>query len=127
MAEKCRWLWGDEFKGFAAAADSVGRDSLIECCQFAPFVNGQSKQVHVSDLSVCDDSIGFEDLNDTDVVRPKAMAWRLTNLAKDGKHSRHVSRPVRVVRVAGNPDKSIFGNRTGYPGFLALFRKPAMG
>jgi hypothetical protein len=39
-------------EGFAAAADSIGRDSLIEGCQFAPLVNGQPKQVHAGDLSV---------------------------------------------------------------------------
>jgi len=119
-------LWDDAFKGFAAAADSVGGNSLIERCQFAFFVNGQSQQEHVGNLSMCDERIGFEDSKDTDVLRPEAMTWRLTKPAQDVKHSRHIPRPVWVVRVAGNADKSIFGERTGCPGLLTLFHEPAM-
>ena len=127
FAVTAQWSWDDEFKGFATTANSIDWNSLIERCQFASFVNGQAQQVHVGDLSMCDDRIGFEDLKDTDVLRPEAMARGLTKLAKDGKYSRHIPWPVWVVRVAGNADKSIFGERTGCPGLLALFREPAMG
>jgi hypothetical protein len=88
--------WDEEFKGFAAAANSIDWDSLIERCQFAPFVNGQSKEIHVGDLRMCDDHI-------------------------------HIPRPVRVVRVAGNADESVFRERTGCPGLPTLFHEPAMG
>ena len=110
-----------------AAANSMDWNSLIERCQFAPFVNGQSQQVHVGDLSMRDDHIRFEDLKDTDVLRPEVMARRLTKPAKDGKYSGDIPWPVWVVRVAGNADKSIFGERAGCPGLLTLFREPAMG
>lgn len=61
--------WDDDFEGLAAAADGFDRDSLIERCQFALFVNRQSQQVHFGDLSMRDDRIGFEDSKDTDVLR----------------------------------------------------------
>ena len=120
-------LRNDELKGFATTANSSGWNSLVEGCEFAPFVNSQPQQVHVGDLSMGDDHIRFEDLKGTGVVRPEVMASGVTKLAKDGKHSRHIPWPVRVVRVAGNADKSIFSERTGCPGLLALFHEPAMG
>jgi hypothetical protein len=76
---------------------------------------------------MCNERIGFDDLKDTDVLRPEVMAWGFTKPAKDSKHSRNVPRPIRVVRVAGNANKSIFGERTRCPTMLALFREPAMG
>jgi hypothetical protein len=120
-------LWDDEFKGFAATANRIGWNSLIERCQFAPFVKGQSQQVDVGDLRMGDDRIRFEHWKDTDILSPKVMAWGLTKLAKNGKYSRDIPWPVWVVRVAGNADKSIFGQRTGCPGLVTLFREPAMG
>jgi hypothetical protein len=120
-------LGGDEFKGFAATANGADWNSLIERCQFASFVKGQSQQVDVGDLNMGDDRIGFEDLKDTDILSPKVMARGLTKLAKDGKYSGDVPWPVWVVRMAGNADKSIFGQRTSCPGLGTLFREPAMG
>ncbi len=120
-------LRDDEFKGFATTANSVNWYSLIERCQLATFVNGQSQQVYIGDLNMCDDRFGLEDLKDTDIFRPEVMAWGPAQLPKNGQHSRDISWPVWVVRVAGNADKSIFGDRTGCPSILALFRKPAMG
>ena len=120
-------LRNDELKGFATTANSIGRNSLVEGCEFAPFVNGQAQQVQVGDLRVGDDRVGFEDLKDTDIHSPKVMTFGLRKLVKDGKHSRHIPWPVWVVRVAGNADKSIFGQRTGCPGLVTLFREPAMG
>ena len=83
--------------------------------------------VNVAELSTRDDHFGFQDLKDTDVLRPEVMVWGFTKPTKDSKHSRHVPRPVRVVRVAGNANKSIFGEWTRCPTMLALFREPAMG
>ena len=127
VAVMAQLLWDDEFKGFATTANSIDWNSLIERCQFASFVKGQSQQVDVGDLNMCDDRIGFEDLKDTDILRPKVMAWGLTKLAKDGKYGGDIPWPVWEVRVAGNADKSIFGQRTGCPGLVTLFREPAMG
>jgi hypothetical protein len=126
VAVMVQLLWDDEFKGFAATGNSIDWNSLIERCQFALLVNGQSQQVYISDLSMCDDCIGFEDLKDTDVLRPEVMAWGLTKLTKNIKYSGYIPWPVWVVRVAGNADKSIFGERTGRPGLLTLFREPTM-
>ncbi len=126
MKFSLRPLWDDEFKGFAATGNSIDWNSLIERCQFTPFVNGQSQQVGVGDLNMRDDCIGFEDLKDTDVLRPEMMARGLTKLTKDVNYSDYIPRPVWVVRMAGNADKSIFGERTGCPGLLTLFREPTM-
>jgi hypothetical protein len=79
-------LWDDEFKGFATTANSSNWNSLIERCQFTTCVNGQSQQVHIGDLSMGDDRIGLEDLQDTDILSPDVMAWGLAQLAKDGKY-----------------------------------------
>jgi len=76
---------------------------------------------------MCDDRIGLEDVQDTDILSPDVMAWGLAQLAKDGKYGCDISWTIWVVRVAGNADKSIFGDRTGGPGLLTLFREPAMG
>jgi hypothetical protein len=127
FAVTAQWLWDDEFKNLATTANSIDWNSLVERCELASFVNGQAQQVHVGDLRVGDDRVGFEDLKDTGVLRPEAMARGLTELAKDGKDSRHVPWAVRVVWVAGNPDKFIFSERTGCPGVLALFSEPPMG
>ena len=127
VAVMAQLLGDDEFKGFATPANSVDWNSLIERCQFASFVKGQSQQVDVCDLNMGDDCIGFEDLKDTDILSPKVMAWGLTKLAKDGKYGGDIPWPVWEVRVAGNADKSIFGQRTGCPGLVTLFREPAMG
>jgi len=118
--------WDNEFEGLAAAADGFDGDSPIERCKLAFFVNGQPQQVHVGDLGMCDDRTGFEDSKNTDVLRPEVMTWRLTKPAQDVKHSRHVPRSVGIVWVAGNADKSIFGERTGCPCLLTLFHEPAM-
>jgi hypothetical protein len=120
-------LWDDEFKSFATTENRVNWNSLIERCQFTPFVKGQSQQVDVGDLGMSDDGIGGEDLEDTDLLSPKVMARGLTKLAQDGKYSQDIPRPVWVVRVAGNADKSIFGQSTGRPGPMTLIREPAMG
>ena len=74
VAVMAQLLWDDEFKGFAPTANSIDWNSLIERCQFASFVKGQSQQVDVGDLNMCDDRIGFEDLKDTDILSPKVMA-----------------------------------------------------
>jgi hypothetical protein len=50
-------------------------------------VNRQAEQVDIGDLNMGDDRIGFEDLKDTDILGPEAMAWSLTKLAKDGNYS----------------------------------------
>ncbi len=119
--------WKDEFEGFAAAADSSGWGALIERRQFAPLVRGQSQQVGICDLGMGNDRIGFEDLKDADIFHPKAVARGSTKPAKEGKHSRDISRPVGVVRVAGDTDKAVFRERTGRPGLPAFFREPAVG
>ena len=119
-------LWNNDLKGFATAAYRIAWNSPIERCQFAPFVNGQSQQVHIGDLSVCDDRIGFEELKDTDVLRPELMPRSFTKLTKDVKYSRHIPRSIWIVRMAGNADKSIFGEGAGCPRRLTLFRKPTM-
>lgn len=54
------------------------------------------------------------------------MTRRLTKPAQDVKNSRHISRPVWIIRMAGDGDESIFGDRTGCPGFLTLFHEPSM-
>ena len=126
VAVMVQLLWDDEFKGFTTTANRIDWDSLIERRQFALLVNGQSQQVHLSDLDMGDDHIGFEDLKDADVFGPEVMAWGFTKLAKDVKNSGHIPWPVWVVWVAGNADKSIFGDRTGRPGLQTLFREPTM-
>jgi hypothetical protein len=120
-------FWDDQFEGFATAANTINRDSLIERCQFATFLNGQSQQVHIRDLGMCNDRIGLDDLKDADIFSPEVMAWRLTQLAKDGKHGGDVPGPIWVVRVAGNAGESILGDRTACPGLLTIFGEPAMG
>jgi len=120
-------LWDDEFKSFATTENRVNWNSLIERCQFTPFVKGQSQQVDVGDLNMGDDRIGFKDLKDTDILSPKVMAWGLTKLAQDGKYSRDIPWPVWVVWVAGNADKSVFAQRTGRPSLVTPFGEPAMG
>ncbi len=125
--ERGEHLWGDEFKGLSAAANRVDWNSLIERCQFAPFVKGQSQQVNVGDLSMRDDGVRFEDLQDTDIFRPEVMAPGFTKAAQDGMYGRDVPWPVWVVRMAGNAHESIFGQRTGCPGLVALVCEPAMG
>jgi hypothetical protein len=127
VAVMAQLLWDDEFKGFATTANSTDWNSLIERCQFASFVEGQSQQVDVGYLNMRDDRIGFEDLKEADILRPKVMARGLTKLAKDGNYSGDIPWPVWVVRMAGNADKSIFRQRTGCPGLVTLFREPAMG
>jgi hypothetical protein len=126
VAVMAQLLWDDEFKGFATPANSIDWNSLIERCQFASFVKGQSQQVDVGDLNMCDDRGGLEDLKKADILRPKVMAGGLTKLAKDGKYNCNPPWPVWVVRMAGNADKSIFGQRTSCPGLVTLFREPAM-
>jgi len=79
-----RVLGNDEFKGFAAAANRIDWNSLVERCQFAPFVKGQPQQVDIGDLGMCDDCIGFEHWKDADILSPKVMTRSFTKLAKDG-------------------------------------------
>lgn len=116
----------DELEGFATAANGIDGNSLIERCQFALLVNGESEHVDIRHLNMGDKRLGLEDLKDTDVLRPEVMAWGLTKLTKNIKYSGYIPWPVWVVRVAGNADKSIFGERTGRPGLLTLFREPTM-
>ena len=72
------------------------------------------------------DDVGFEDLEETDILCPKAVAWRPTKLTQDGQYCGNVSGSVRVPRVAGDAYETILGNCTGRPGPFSLFRKPAM-
>lgn len=88
---------------------------MVQRCEFALFVYCQSKQVNVRDLSMGDDRIGFEDLKNADVIRPEVMPRSLTEATKKVKHGRHVPRPVWVIWVAGNSNKSIFGESTRRP------------
>lgn len=111
----------------ATSSNGIDGDSLIESCQLAPFVNSQSEQVHVGDLSMCDERIGFEDLKDAEILIPEVMARDLTELTKYGKHGHDIPWPVWIIRVARNADKSILGERARYPGRPTFIGEPAMG
>jgi len=89
-------------------------------------MNGQSQQVDVGDLSMGDDRLGCEDLQNADIISPEVMARGLTKPAEDVKNNRRFPWPVGIVRVAGNADKAIFGKRTGGLGLLPLLHEPAM-
>ena len=85
MAVMMQCLWGgDEFEGLASTANGVGGEAPVERRQFSPVVDGQPQQVNVGDLSVSHDRGGFEDLQDTDILGPEAMTWRLAKPAKNG-------------------------------------------
>jgi hypothetical protein len=78
-------------------------------------------------LSMGNDGVRFENLKQTDIFCPEAVAWRLTKQTQDSQYSRNIPWSVRVARMAGDAYETIFGNRTGRPDPSVLFSKPAMG
>ena len=78
-------------------------------------------------MSMGNEDVGFEDLAETDILRPKAVARHPAELTQDGHYGGNVSGPVRVSRVTGDAYETVFGNCTSRPGLVSLFRKPAMG
>ena len=117
----------DEFEGFSAPGNEVSRDALVECSQFALLMSGKSQQIGIGDLSMGNDGVRFENLKQTDIFCPEAVAWRLTKQTQDSQYSRNIPWSVRVARMAGDAYETIFGNRTGRPDPSVLFSKPAMG
>lgn len=67
-------LWTDQLKGVASVVDCPDRDTLIECCQLAAFMGGQSQKIDVGDLGMSNDYFGIEDVSNTKVFRPEMVA-----------------------------------------------------
>lgn len=74
-----------------------------------------------------DERIGLEGLKDAYLVCPEIMAWGIAKLSKDGQHCGNVPRPIWVVRMAGDTDKSVFSKGAGCPRLLTRVCEPSMG
>jgi hypothetical protein len=74
--------------------NSIHRDMLIQRRQFSLFVNSQSDEVNISNLSMGDDHVWFHEFKQTYIIRQKLMTLSFTELAKDFENRRKVSRSI---------------------------------
>ena len=104
----------------------IHRDAAVQGGEFTLSPRCKPKEIGIGYMRMGNDGIGFEDVQYTQILNPEMMTGCITNLLKNGTHSGNISRPVRVLRMTGYADKTVFGKGTCRPCLLPLVNEPLM-
>jgi len=86
----------------------------------------QPQEVDIGDLTGSEKHVGSEQIPDTEIFIPELMFPGLAEPSQNGQDRLDITWPVGILGMAGNPDKPVFSQRAGSPGFFSLFGKPLM-